>query len=157
MLNTDLHNPAITPKISATEYVQSCHRCLPLRHLPDQTLLSVYESIATEPLQIAPSVNRVDSTIRCSQLSNDTESTATYSIYSSLPRPDACSVPSDVAAAQVAAHATANNARRSLAGTANGALLSRASTSLVPSHIGGQPVPAVDWAVAYWNLVDAGR
>jgi Sec7-like guanine-nucleotide exchange factor len=34
MLNTDLNNPAITPKITLAEYVASCHRCTPLRDVP---------------------------------------------------------------------------------------------------------------------------
>ena len=35
MLNTDLNNPAITPKITLPEYVASCHRCTPLRNVPE--------------------------------------------------------------------------------------------------------------------------
>jgi len=178
MLNTDLHNPAISPKMSAHEYVQSCHRCIPLRNMPADSLLAIYQSIVQEPLQIAPAVDGVDSTIRCSQLANDTESGAIYSIYSALPH--------RAAAAATLAHGTpASGGNLSVSSTeaplharalpvdSNGqgvtrregsadtgglrSALSRWAAWLMPPQPDGQPLPAVDWAVAYYNLVDAMR
>ena len=64
MLNTDLHNPAIHPKIAPNDYVASCRRCVPLVAMPEASLLEIYDSILREPLQIAPSVATVDSIVR---------------------------------------------------------------------------------------------
>ena len=57
MLNTDLHNPAISPKITPAEYVASCRRCPPLVRVPEDTLEQIHANISAHPLQIAPDVN----------------------------------------------------------------------------------------------------
>ena len=56
MLNTDLHNPAISPKITPSEYVASCRRCPPLVRVPENTLEQIHANISARPLQIAPNV-----------------------------------------------------------------------------------------------------
>jgi len=147
MLNTDLHNPAISPKIQPDEYVQSVHRCVPLRHAPDEILLQIYESIARHPLQIAPSVHKVATTIRCSEEAEDSESGATYSVYSALPQRAA------VAAAAAAANAAASSVRTPPPIVVGG------GTPIVPggSQLSSDGLPAVDWCVAYWNMVDLCR
>ncbi len=128
MLNTDLHNPAVQPKMSADEYAASVRRCAPMRHAPDDALRAIYADLLANPLQIAPNVSRVHSVIRSTRAAEQEEG-AQYSVYSSVPRapPDDGDV--YAAAAAAAARAAARNHRR----------------------------VALDWRVAYWNVVDAGR
>lgn len=157
MLNTDLHNPAITPKIQPHEYVASCHRCVPLRHCPRETLLEIYESILHHPFQIAPSVDKVDTTIRCSQSADDTENGATLSVYSS--------VPSRVMSSGGSGGGGSHGSGGGGGGAHGGGAFGGGSTGGMA--IGGQvragsattagALPAVDWSVAYWNVVDACR
>ena len=59
MLNTDLHNVAIEPKISLPQYVASCHRCVPLQHVPDTYLRTIYLSVRSSPLRISPCLPRL--------------------------------------------------------------------------------------------------
>jgi len=116
MLNTDLHNPVVWPKITPDEYVRSCHGCEPLSQVPASQLIAIYENIRTTPLQITTQSAAVSSIMR-STAEAEIEVPAQYSVYSSL-RPT--STPT--------AEAHGNSARR--------------------DH------PAIDWNVAYWNLVD---
>jgi len=112
MLNTDLHNPAISPKISEAEYQRSCRCCPELRLVRSEALSQIYAHISAHPLQIAPNIATVDSILRSSP-AGETASPAQYSIYSSL-------LPSaEGHAARQRPHAV-----------------------------------AVDWNVAYWNLVE---
>ena len=188
MLNTDLHNPAISPKIQPDEYVRSVHRCVPLSNVPDDALLDIYTSIATHPLQIAPSVNGVHTTIRCSEVADDTESGPTFSVYSALPqRAAAAASGAATSAAASAATSAAASAATSAAGAAAAAAAAvaaaaaAAGTAHLHNHAagnvahggvvigGGTPIipgrahgiqnelPAIDWTVAYWNVVDACR
>ena len=53
MLNTDLHNVAIQPKVQVEQYVASCHRCGPLRDVPDEYLRRLYLSVLSSPLRIS--------------------------------------------------------------------------------------------------------
>ena len=52
MLNTDLNNPAISPKISLPEYVASCHRCTPLRDVPEPYLRQVLPFPSSPPTHL---------------------------------------------------------------------------------------------------------
>ena len=54
MLNTDLHNPAIHPKLMPSEYAASCRRCVQLSHLSDEYLFGLYHSVASRALTITP-------------------------------------------------------------------------------------------------------
>ena len=150
MLNTDLHNPAILPKIQPAEYVRSVHRCVPLAHVPDDMLLAIYEGIATHPLQIAPSIDKVATTIRCSQVADDTESGPTYSVYSALPQRVAA------AAAGVAANAPSVVAGNAWATTSGGAVVIGGGAAGLNGAAAAE-LPAVNWTVAYWNLLDGCR
>ena len=89
MLNTDLHNPAISPKIAATEYAASCRRCAPLLDVPDELLRTVYEHVMNKPLAIALANHctghgdpRVPTIVRAAASGDDAEHPAIYSIYS---------------------------------------------------------------------------
>jgi len=83
MLNTDLHNPAIWPKISADEYAASCHLCASLKHVPAVQLHQIHEDIRTSPLQITPMQSEVNTIVR-SDGQAEVEVGAQYSIYSNL-------------------------------------------------------------------------
>ena len=87
MLNTDLHNVAIEPKISLPQYVASCHRCVPLQHVPDTYLRAIYLSVLSSPLRISPDLAGVHSIVR-SAPEHETVTGATFSVYSSI-NPDA--------------------------------------------------------------------
>jgi len=52
MLNTDLHNKAIYPKITQDEYIKSCYRCAPLKDVNEAIFMKIYESISSQPLQL---------------------------------------------------------------------------------------------------------
>merc|ERR1719450_1969281 len=81
MLNTDLANPVIWPKMTDLEYVASCHRCTPLAPVPAEALLQIHERIRTAPLQITPHSSHVDTTVH-STSEGEVATPATYSIYS---------------------------------------------------------------------------
>lgn len=149
MLNTDLHNPAISPKISASEYVASCRRCVPLARAPEPPLLDIYASIVAHPLQIAPKVDRVDSTIHASESADDTESGPSFSIYSTLP--------SHIAAAANGAVTGTPQELAAAPGQASTTAMGGGTPIGVPPAAAPSQLPEVDWNVAYWNLVDAWR
>ena len=144
MLNTDLHNAAVQPKITAQQYSDSCRRCAPLRNADASLFLDIYRNISRHPLQISSGsfagrrgVDQgavgVATAVRAMEDGLDAETPATFSRYSSL-RPMAQRAEADTttAAAILAARAAAE-----------------ASV--------GQRGVKVDWSVAYWNCVDAVR
>jgi hypothetical protein len=146
MLNTDLHNPMISPKITRDEYAASCRRCVPLRHLQEEELTQIYQRIKANPLRISAGARGavVGSVVRSSRTDDDSESGASLSIYSR--------------------HSTEQLEEYIRAATAQAG----APTSHIGEGWGGggfsaapaTPAPAVvrvDWNVAYWNLVDASR
>uniref|UniRef100_A0A7S3AEG1 SEC7 domain-containing protein n=2 Tax=Haptolina ericina TaxID=156174 RepID=A0A7S3AEG1_9EUKA len=125
MLNTDLHNPAIHPKMSAREYAASCLRCPQLRRLPTASFEAIHASITESPLQIASNVASVDTILRTYDGTGAIATPAQYSVYSSFGQPS----------------------RGNVAGAgAGGAPLSGVQPSA--------SLPAVDWAVAYYNILD---
>mmetsp|Transcript_9895 Transcript_9895/g.25517 ORF Transcript_9895/g.25517 Transcript_9895/m.25517 type:complete len:537 (-) Transcript_9895:720-2330(-) len=152
MLNTDLHNPAIAPKITADEYVASVHRCVPLASAPDEPLRAIYESIASHPLQIAPRVYRVETSIRSSLETDDTESGATFSIYShhraATLAAAAQSVPSALSAGSAVAGAH---------GAVGHGIVIGGGRPIGAGGSADPELPPIDWNVAYWNLVDGCR
>lgn len=91
MLNTDLNNPAVHPKIRHDEFVANCRRCTTLASVPLDVLADTYERIAHQPLAIytrssaEPSTNPalVDSFVR-STLEGEVSAPPLYSTYSSL-------------------------------------------------------------------------
>jgi len=130
MLNTDLHNPAIHPKIQPDEYTASCRRCVPLRGVDEDTLKAIYASIRDSPLQIYHGQPGVATAVRASEDAEDVETAASYSVYSTLPR-----VPPPSAAGAPPLH---------------GAMLHGGALAAPPPIV-------VDWSVAYYNIVDAVR
>jgi hypothetical protein len=124
MLNTDLHNPAIQPKISRSEYAASCRRCAPLVHLDDAYLFGIYDRLQERPLAISTSGGSVTTTVRASAEGADVESHATYSVYSSIAAP-----------LEGGVRGASSHARQS-------------SRSTPPNQV------TIDWSVAYWNCVD---
>lgn len=144
MLNTDLHNAAVQPKITAQQYSDSCRRCAPLRNADASLFLDIYRNISRHPLQISSGsfagrrgvdqgAAGVATAVRAMEDGLDAETPATFSRYSTL-RPMAQRAEADptTAAAILAARAAAE-----------------ASV--------GQRGVKVDWNVAYWNCVDAVR
>lgn len=55
MLSTDLHSPRVYPKITADEYIRSCHRCPHLRDISAAYLHDIYRDISEAPLTIVTS------------------------------------------------------------------------------------------------------
>jgi len=134
MLNTDLHNPAIQPKISRSEFAASCRRCTPLVHLDDPYLFDIYDRLWEHPLVISTSEGPVTSSVRASANGADVESHATYSIYSSIAAP--------------------------LEGGILGAPRrdrQRGQSTHPPPPATRPDVVTIDWSVAYWNCVDLVR
>ena len=85
MLNTDLHNPAVQPKITAAEYAASCARCGPLRHVPTELFEACHVSLSTSPLVLAVTPHTIDTTVR-STPEGEVVAPATYSRYSTIRR-----------------------------------------------------------------------
>jgi len=135
MLNTDLNNPAISPKISLPEYVASCHRCTPLRDVPEPYLRQVYTSIVRAPLRISSHLAGAGST--SPHLAQE-GSAAEEEAASALRMPaDAAPLSDAELAAATAAAARGRAAARE------------------PPSLGSLTLS--DWKVAYWNLLDLGR
>lgn len=129
MLNTDLNNPAVTPKMQLDEYCASCRRCLPLQAVSTDILAAIYRSIASNPLQIDHGhQGRVTTTIHAMHDADDVEARAHRSIYSSVP-----------AAAVEDPYATA------------------ATAAAAAQAIGASKPVQIDWNVAFWNIVDGVR
>lgn len=99
MLNTDLHNPAVQPKITADEFVKNCRHVVALRRVPTATLLDLHRSLRERPLAIASQVHRVATFLR-SGTGDEGQASPAYSAYSAL------GGDADVAAATAAAMAT---------------------------------------------------
>jgi hypothetical protein len=81
MLNTDLHNPAIYPKIKAEEFVRSCKQTI-LRDIPESMLVQMFHHIRCDPLRISNRSTQIHTTVK----SGDEEDfilPARYSRYSS--------------------------------------------------------------------------
>ena len=57
MLNTDLHNAAVQPKITAQQYSDSCRRCAPLRRRR-VLFLDIYRNISRRPSRSLAAVLR---------------------------------------------------------------------------------------------------
>ena len=146
MLNTDLHNVAIQPKISVEQYVASCHRCVPLREVPDEYLRRLYLSILQSPLRISHALLGCGGSIVRSggADADETVSGATFSVYSAL-RPELAAATGATAAAAATANVDAELAAATAAAAAAASGHARA------------PRPKVDWSVAYWNIVDGCR
>lgn len=154
MLNTDLHNVAIQPKIQAEQYIASCHRCVPLRDVPDEYLRRLYASILSSPLRISHDLLGCGGSIVRSggADADETVSGATYSVYSAL-RPDLAAATGATAAA-----ATTGAAAGVGAGGVTDAELAAATAAAAAAASGrAAPLPKVDWTVAYWNIVDGCR
>lgn len=66
MLNTDLHNPAVQPKMSVSEFQASLYRVEILRALSPARIARMYEAVQACPLQIDPTRAGVDTIIRAS-------------------------------------------------------------------------------------------
>ena len=133
---------AIRPKITRDEFAASCRRCVPLRAMDDATLSGIYSRIAAEPLQIYHGRPGVATAVRASQHGDDRETAAVYSTYSSLRAP--------------AAHTLASGGGGGGGGgaAAQGMHAAAAAASSARSR---EPQIQIDWAVAYWNLVDMTR
>ena len=162
MLNTDLHNPAVRPKIAPEQYAASCRRCRPLCEADSAIFLAIYSNILRRPLQISqlPGAGAAGAddggsqgdsgtpatmtALRSMEEGDDLETRAVLSRYSTIglhrgvasggvALPDAASSDSEtVAAAYAAVQAAAMRA---------------ADSNRV----------ALDWSVAYYNVVDMGR
>ena len=146
MLNTDLHNVAIQPKIQVEQYVASCHRCGPLRDVPDEYLRRLYLSVLSSPLRISHDLMGCGGSIVRSggADADETVSGATYSVFSAL-RPD-------LAATTGAAPTTA-----AAAGEVDAELAAATAAAAAAAAGHATPLPKVDWTVAYWNIVDGCR
>lgn len=141
MLNTDLHNPAIHPKITQQEYAASCRRCIPLAHLDDAFLFELYARIRDRPLAISPTGDPVKTSVRSSSSGFEIESHATYSIYSTIASSHLGILSLQSARADVPA---ATTSRRGAGGVQSSSIPVRNTVT-------------VDWSVAYWNIVDGCR
>ena len=65
MLNTDLHNPKIHPKITTPEFTTSCQRtALGAHPSAEAELQLIYDSIAASSLAIAPGQHSVSTIVR---------------------------------------------------------------------------------------------
>ena len=64
MLNTDLHNPAVQPKMALDEFQDSLYRVPLLQTLNSAHIARMYESVRDEPLRIERDRIGVDSIIR---------------------------------------------------------------------------------------------
>ena len=53
MLNTDLHNEAVWPKIRRSEYIANAANCAALSGVAHRVLGDIYERIAASPLAVA--------------------------------------------------------------------------------------------------------
>jgi len=154
MLNTDLHNPAVRPKIAADQYAASCRRCRPLREADSAIFLTIYSNILRRPLQISHRTGpggarsgqagsgapEAMTAFRPMEEGNDLEVHAVFSRYSTIGAqsapvalPDAASADSETVAAAYAA--------------VQAAAMMAADSNRV----------ALDWHVAYYNVVDMGR
>eukprot|EP00966_Prymnesium_polylepis_P294693 6805482-Prymnesium_polylepis.1 len=114
-------------------YVASCRRAPELQHLPTATLEQLHESLTCHPLQIAPDVATVDTILR-SAPSGETATPAQYSIYSSL-------APQGPTWSGMGGGAPAGGGAPNAATTA--------------TH--GAAAVQIDWAVAYYNVLDMCR
>jgi len=82
MLNTDLHNPAINPKIKAEQFVRSCKQTV-LRSIPESMLIQMYHHIRCDPLRIANRSMSIHTTVKSGD-EEDFIMPARYSRYSEL-------------------------------------------------------------------------
>jgi len=82
MLNTDLHNPAINPKIKADQFVRSCKQTV-LRSIPESMLIQMYHHIRCDPLRIANRSMSIHTTVKSGD-EEDFIMPARYSRYSEL-------------------------------------------------------------------------
>ena len=122
----------VSPKITADEYVRSVRSCAPLAAAPEPMLRAAYASLLEHPLQLAPSVDRVDSVIRCG-LEADREEGAVFSIYSSL----------------------GPGHGPGAAGSGGAAMSTALAAALQAQQMAAQrAAPRLDWRVAFWNTVD---
>jgi hypothetical protein len=81
MLNTDLHNPAIYPKIKAEEFVRSCKQTI-LRDIPESMLVQMFHHIRCDPLRISNRSTQIHTTVKSGE-EEDFILPARYSRYSS--------------------------------------------------------------------------
>ena len=139
MLNTDLNNPAIHPKITCDEYTASCHRCVPLRSMDDETLRVIYSRVAAQPLQIYYGQPGVTTAVHASQSGDDTETGATYSQYSVL------------------RGVGGGGGGGGGSGGGGGGIVIGGGTPHSHAAATAHSQVKIDWVVAYWNLVDMGR
>jgi hypothetical protein len=82
MLNTDLHNPAINPKIKAEQFVRSCKQTV-LCSIPESMLVQMYHHIRCDPLRISNRSTQIHTTVTSGE-EEDYIVPACYSRYSSL-------------------------------------------------------------------------
>ena len=83
MLTTDLHNPAVQPKMTRDEFAASLHRSPALAGLDEDRMAEIYDDIAALPLKIHRESTPIDTFVRSSgDGAADQVLPATYSRYS---------------------------------------------------------------------------
>jgi len=79
VLNTDLHNPAVNPKMSQAEFAASLSRIELLRGLRRGHIERMYEALRSEPLRIDPDRVGVDTIVRSATDGDDEVTRAVFS------------------------------------------------------------------------------
>jgi len=57
MLQSDLHNPAVQPKMTVVEFIDSLHRAPVLARMPAERITSIYEDIRSAPLELEEAID----------------------------------------------------------------------------------------------------
>lgn len=57
MLQSDLHNIAVQPKMTVAEFVASLHRAPALANMPEELITSIYEDIRCAPLEYEEAID----------------------------------------------------------------------------------------------------
>jgi hypothetical protein len=57
MLQSDLHNIAVQPKMTVAEFIASLHRAPVLANMPEERITSIYEDIRSAPLEYEEAIN----------------------------------------------------------------------------------------------------
>jgi hypothetical protein len=57
MLQSDLHNIAVQPKMTPTEFVDSLHRAPSLANMPEERIIAIYEDIRSAPLEYEEAID----------------------------------------------------------------------------------------------------
>ena len=176
MLNTDLNNPAISPKISLPEYVASCHRCTPLRDVPEPYLRQVLPLPFSPPplLHTSPPPHLPFPPPTSHPQPHPHPRAYPRQVYTSIVRAPlrisshlagAGSTSPHLAQEGSAAEEEAASALLMPADAAplSDAELAAATAAAARGRAAAREPPSLgsltlsDWKVAYWNLLDLGR